>query len=210
EPKAIHEVNDFELATRLSYFLWSSMPDDELFAQARKGTLRQELEGQVKRMLRDSKARALTDNFACQWLQTRNLKTATPDPGTYPAFDEALRSAMLKETEQFFEAVLNEDRNILDFLDADFTFVNERLARHYGISGVHGKEFRRVELKGAQRGGVISQASILTITSNPTRTSPVKRGKWILENILGTPPPPPPPGVEELSEAKEVVLSGSL
>jgi mono/diheme cytochrome c family protein len=206
------QITDHELATRLSYFLWSSMPDDELFQQASQGTLRQDgnLEAQVTRMLNDSKARALVENFAGQWLQTRNLKTATPDPSTYPAFDEPLRSAMLKETELFFESVVREDRSILDFLDADFTFVNERLAKHYGISGVKGEQFQRVTLTGTRRGGVLTQASFLTLTSNPTRTSPVKRGKWILENILGTPPAPPPPDAPDLSEDQAVVLSGSL
>jgi mono/diheme cytochrome c family protein len=198
-----------ELATRLSYFLWSSMPDDELFTLAAEGTLRKQLEAQVRRMLRDPKARALTENFAGQWLQLRNLRTMTPDPGTYPGFDEALRSAMAKETELFFEAIVKEDRSVLDFLDADFTFVNERLARHYGLPGVKGPEFRRVSLAGTERRGVLTHASILTVTSNPTRTSPVKRGKWILDNILNTPPPPPPPDVPELEEQKGE-LKGSL
>jgi hypothetical protein len=211
-PEAIHPVGDWELATRLSYFLWSSMPDDELFRHAQQGTLRKPevLDGQVRRMLRDPRARALVENFAGQWLLLRNLKTATPDPGLFPSFDEALRTAMQRETELFFETIVKEDRSILDFLDADFTFLNERLARHYGIAGVRGEEFRRVSLTGDQRGGILTQASILTITSNPTRTSPVKRGKWILENILGTPPPPPPPDAGELSEDQKVVLSGSL
>jgi mono/diheme cytochrome c family protein len=210
KPDAVHLVNDFELASRLSYFLWSSMPDDELFQLAKQGTLHQEgnLENQVRRMLKDPKARALVDNFAGQWLQLRSLKNAAPDPGLFPAFDEALRSAMLKESALFFEAVMREDRSILDFLDADFTFVNERLARHYGLPGIKGNEFQRVSLTGDQRGGILTQASILTVTSNPTRTSPVKRGKWILENILGTPPPPPPPDVPELKEGKE--LTGTL
>jgi hypothetical protein len=159
-------------------------------------------------MLKDPKARALVDNFAGQWLQLRSLKNATPDPGLFPAFDESLRSAMLKESALFFEAVMREDRSILDFLEADFTFVNERLARHYGIAGIKGDAFQRVSLTGDQRGGILTQASILTVTSNPTRTSPVKRGKWILENILGTPPPPPPPDVPELKEGKE--LTGTL
>src|SRR5262249_14259405 len=146
---------------------------------------------------------------AGQWLQTRNLRTMTPDPGTYPAFDEALRTAMAKETELFFEAIVKEDRSVLDFLDADFTFVNERLARHHGLPGVKGREFRRVSLAATERRGVLTQASILTVTSNPTRTSPVKRGKWILDNILNTPPPPPPPDVPELEEQKGE-LKGSL
>jgi hypothetical protein len=211
-PDAVHPVNDFELATRLSYFLWSTMPDDELLRLAEAGQLRKgdNLDKQVRRMLEDPKARALVENFAGQWLQLRNLKTAAPDPGTYPSFDEALRVAMVKETELFFEAVMKENRSILDFIDSDYTFVNERLAEHYGIAGVKGDEFRRVALTGGKRGGVLTQASILTLTSNPTRTSPVKRGKWILENMLGMPPPPPPPNVPELKEDKEVVLSGSL
>jgi hypothetical protein len=209
-PDAVQPLSDFELATRLSYFLWSSMPDDELLRVAEKCELRKNLDGQVRRMLKDPKSRALVENFAGQWLQLRNLKTISPDPATYPAFDESLRTAMMKETELFFETVLREDRSILDFLDAPYTFVNERLARHYGIDGIKGDTFQRVELKDKPRGGVLTQASILTLTSNPTRTSPVKRGKWILENILGTPPPPPPPDVPELKDDKQVVLSGSL
>jgi hypothetical protein len=211
-PAAVHPVTDFELASRLSYFLWSSMPDEELFALARQRRLRQDgnLQAQVRRMLKDSRSRALVDNFAGQWLQTRNLKALNPDPATFPGFDEPLREAMRRETELFFEAVLREDRSVLEFLDADFTFLNERLARHYGIAGVTGADFRRVSLAGSPRGGVLTQASVLTVTSNPTRTSPVKRGKWILENILGASIPPPPPGAGELSEDKAVVLSGSL
>lgn len=207
---AVRSLNDWELATRLSYFLWSSMPDDELFTHAKKGTLRKDgnLEAQVRRMLKSPKARALGENFAGQWLQLRNLKTLTPDPGTYPTFDEPLRNAMQKETELFFEAIVQEDRSVLDFLDADFSFLNERLAKHYGVAGVKGDQFRRVTLKDGPRGGVLTQASVLTLTSNPTRTSPVKRGKWILETILGTPPPPPPPEVPELDDQKE--LTGSL
>jgi uncharacterized protein DUF1592/uncharacterized protein DUF1588/uncharacterized protein DUF1587/uncharacterized protein DUF1595/uncharacterized protein DUF1585/cytochrome c len=211
-PRAVHPVNDYELASRLSYFLWSSMPDEPLFALAQKGLLRKDgnLEAQARRMLADPKARALIVNFAGQWLQTRNLKTMSPDPAVFPTFTEALRKDMLTETELFFEAVVKEDRSILDFLDADYSFVNERLARHYGIPGVKGEQFRRVGLAGTPRGGVLTQASILTLTSNPNRTSPVKRGKWILENILGTPIPPPPPNAGELSEEKDAVLSGSL
>jgi mono/diheme cytochrome c family protein len=207
-----HPINEYELASRLSYFLWSSMPDEELFTLAREGNLRKPgtLEAQVRRMMRDPKARALVENFAGQWLQLRNLRNVNPDPALFPAFDESLRTAMLKETELFFESIVKEDRSVVDFLDADYTFVNERLARHYGISGVKGDSFRRVNLSGSPRGGVLTQASVLTVTSNPTRTSPVKRGKWILENILGTPPPPPPPGAGELSEDKKVVLSGTL
>jgi Protein of unknown function (DUF1592)/Protein of unknown function (DUF1588)/Protein of unknown function (DUF1585)/Protein of unknown function (DUF1587)/Protein of unknown function (DUF1595)/Planctomycete cytochrome C len=210
DPTAIHPISEFELASRLSYFLWSTMPDDVLFELAEKRQLRKNLEAQVRRMLHDPRIRALTDNFADQWLQLRNLKGMTPDPVQYPSFDPALRAAMQQETELFFEAILKEDRSILDFIDADFTFVNEGLARHYGIPGIKGDSFRRVQLPAGVRGGLLTQASILTITSNPTRTSPVKRGKWILENILGTPPPPPPPDVPELKETKDAVLTGSL
>jgi mono/diheme cytochrome c family protein len=203
-------ISEFELATRLSYFLWSSMPDDELLRLAERGQLRKELEPQVRRMMTDPKVRALGANFAGQWLQIRNLQSINPDPKQFPKFDEALRSAMIRETELFFEAMVKEDRNILDFLDADFTFVNERLAKHYGISGVRGEEFRRVSLKGTPRAGILTQASILTVTSNPTRTSPVKRGKFILESLLNAPPPPPPPDVPELTEEPQAILSGSL
>ncbi len=206
-PAAVHPVNEYALATRLSYFLWSTMPDEELFTQAAKGTLRKNLEAQVRRMLKDPKSGALVENFAGQWLQTRSLAQMTPDKKEFPTFDEPLRTAMQRETDLFFEAIMREDRSVLDFLDADYTFANERLARHYGLSGVKGDQFQRVSLKGTARGGVLTHGSVLTITSNPTRTSPVKRGKWILENILGTPPPPPPPDVPELKESK---LSGSL
>ncbi|HEY2951940.1 MAG TPA: DUF1592 domain-containing protein, partial [Verrucomicrobiae bacterium] len=209
-PARTHPINEFALASRLSYFLWSSMPDEELFAQAERGTLRRNLEAQVKRMLKDTKVRALVDNFAGQWLQTRNLKSVQPDKTEFPDFDEPLRAAMQKETDLFFEAIIKEDRSILDFLDSNYTFVNERLGWHYGIRGVKGEQFQRVSLKGTARGGILSQASVLTITSNPTRTSPVKRGKWVLENLLASPPPPPPPDVPELKETKEAVLSGSL
>lgn len=205
-------ISEFELASRLSYFLWSSMPDEELFRQAEKNELRKNLEAQVRRMLADAKSRALVDNFAGQWLQLRNLrlKTVNPDPDRFPAFSEALRLAMIRETELFFEHLLREDRNLFEFLDADWTFVNERLAKHYGIPGVQGEEFRKVKLPNEQRGGVLTQASILTVTSNPTRTSPVMRGKWILENILNSPPPPPPPEVPELPDDAKAMASGSL
>jgi len=195
-------VNDFELATRLSYFLWSSCPDEELFADAVRGTLRRgnNLARQVERMLRSPKANALAENFAGQWFQTRGLKEFTPDPTWFPDFDELLRAAMIRETELFFAAIVREDRSVLDFLDGDYTFVNERLARHYGLEGVRGSEFRKVSLAGTPRRGVITHASVLAVTSNPTRTSPVKRGRWILDNILGTPRPAPPPGVEQLKE----------
>jgi mono/diheme cytochrome c family protein len=208
---AVHSINDYELASRLSYFLWSSMPDEKLFEHARHKTLRTPgiLESEVQRMLRDPKAQALVENFAGQWLQTRNLKAAAPDPGRFPDFDDGLRTAMVRETELFFQSIIREDRSILDFVDANYTFMNERLARHYGIKGIKGATFQRVTLP-PERGGVLTQSSVLTVTSNPTRTSPVKRGKWILENLLGAPPPPPPPGAGDLNESKEVANSESL
>ena len=211
-PRAIHPIGEFELASRLSYFLWSSMPDDELFRLAAHNKLRERdaLERQVRRMLKDPKSRALVDNFAGQWLEIRRLKTLTPDAKRFPSFDEELRAAMLQETELFFAAVMDEDRSVLDFLAADFTFLNERLAKHYGIGGVAGPEFRRVKLDNPDRGGLVTQASVLTVTSNPTRTSPVKRGKWILEELFNSPPPPPPPDAGELKEDEQVALSGSL
>jgi Protein of unknown function (DUF1592)/Protein of unknown function (DUF1588)/Protein of unknown function (DUF1587)/Protein of unknown function (DUF1585)/Protein of unknown function (DUF1595)/Ca-dependent carbohydrate-binding module xylan-binding/Planctomycete cytochrome C len=209
-PQSIHFISEYALASRLSYFLWSSLPDEELFAQAERGTLRRNLTTQVRRMLKDPKSRALVQNFAGQWLQLRNLQLVTPDRQTFPGYDEELGTAMVRESELCFEAIMREDRSVLEFLDADYTFLNERLARHYGIGGVQGAEFRRVSTKGSRRGGVLTQASILTLTSNPTRTSPVKRGKWVLENLLGAPPPPPPPDVPELKEGKEAVLTGTL
>ncbi len=211
-PAGGHAIGDFELASRLSYFLWSSMPDDELWRVAVNGSLRSPdvLEKQVRRMLRDPEAQALVDNFAGQWLQLRNLRAASPDRETYPNFDEALRQAMIRETELFFAAVMRGDLSILSFLDAEFTYVNERLARHYGIPNIKGEQFRRVGLKDRARGGLITQASILTVTSNPTRTSPVKRGKWVLEQLLGTPPPPPPPNVPTLREEQKALSATTV
>jgi hypothetical protein len=209
-PQAVHPVNEYALASRLSYFLWSTMPDEELFRLAERKSLRKNIEKQVHRMLKDPKAAALAQNFSGQWLQTRNLKLVTPDPWLFPEFDEELRVAMEKETQLLFETIVKEDRRVTEFIDANYTFLNERLAAHYGIPGIKGTQFQRVSLNSSQRGGILTHGSFLTITSNPTRTSPVKRGKWVLENILGTPPPPPPPEVPELSEAKEVVLSGTL
>jgi len=207
----IRTLDDFELATRLSYFLWSSMPDDELMTYARLGKLRSDdnLERQVRRMLADPKSQALVRNFGNQWLQLRNLANFAPDREKFPDFDEPLRTAMREETERFFAAIMREDRSVLEFIDADYTFVNERLAKHYGIADVKGEEFRKVSLDPAQRGGVLTQASVLAVTSNPTRTSPVKRGKWVLENLFGTPPPPPPPDVPELAEG-DAALTGTL
>ena len=205
-------VGDFELATRLSYFIWSSMPDDELLELAERGELRNPeiVDAQALRMLSDQKSTALVKNFVEQWLQIRRLESATPDPQAFPFFDEELREAMRTETLLFAEAIMRDDRSVLEFIDADFTYANERLARHYGLDGISGESFRRVALGRRERGGVLTQASILTITSNPTRTSPVARGKWILEQILGAPPPPPPPNVEELEETREAILSGTL
>jgi len=205
DPRAVRELADYELATRLSYFLWSSMPDDELFALAAKGELgrRDTLEQQVRRMLQDPKSRALVDNFASQWLNLRSLDIATPNQKQFETFNDDLRADMRRETELLFETVMRDDLSILTFLNADFTFVNERLAAHYGIPNVSGKDFQRVSLEGTPRAGVISHASILTLTSDPTKTSPVKRGKWILENVFGAPPPPPPANVPDLSEAQK-------
>lgn len=220
-------ISEYQLASRLSYFLWSTLPDEELFALAEKGELSQQLEPQVRRMLRHPRARALVENFGMQWLQLRRLKIVTPDPGLFPRFNEPLRQAMAKETELFFEAIVNEDRSVLELLDAKFTYLNEPLAQLYGIADtqgnrvgqpasvpggtpIRGPNFVRVNLTAGDRGGLLTQASILTVTSNPTRTSPVKRGRWLLEQILGAPPPPPPPNVPELVEGKQAELTGSL
>jgi hypothetical protein len=243
DTKDAHPIDEYQLASRLSYFLWSTMPDDELFALAAKKGLHANLEAQVKRMLADPKAYALVENFASQWLQLRLLKGHAPDSKLFPEFDDGLRNAMIRETELFFQAIIKEDRSILDLLDSNFTFMNGRLAAHYGIAdsngnrvgqkeiaplgtpfvqrgkfggkfggkgggGRQGNEFVRVTFADDERGGLLTQASILTLTSNPTRTNPVKRGKWVLEQILGTPPPPPPPNVPELEEKGE--LKGTL
>lgn len=207
-PQQIHEIGQYELATRLSYFLWSSLPDDELFMLANQGKLHQEavLKQQVKRMLQDPRAEALTQNFALQWLNLRMLDTTSPDPKVFQGFDERLKADMRRETEMFFQTIVKEDRSIVDFLKGDFTFLNERLAKHYGFEDkatLNGDEFVRVSLAGSPRRGVLSQASVLTLTSNPERTSPVKRGKWILENILGAPPPDPPPDVPQLDATQK-------
>jgi hypothetical protein len=208
----VHLISDYELASRLSYYLWSSMPDEQLLGLAGRNALRdpETIDREVRRMLKDPKAWAFVENFAGQWLQVRNLNYVTPAQEKYPQWDESLRRAMLQETQLFFNAMLTEDRDIGDFLNADFTYLNERLAKHYGIPGVYGKEFRRAPLDRGPRGGLLTQASVLTVTSNASRTSPVKRGKWILENILNSPPPPPPPGVSELKDDKHAELTGSL
>ena len=204
----VYTVSDVELASRLSFFLWSSIPDDELLDLATQGRLRDPvvLETQVRRMLADGRSQALVDNFAGQWLYLRNVPSLTPDLYTYPDFNEGLRRAMKRETELFFEHIVREDRSVLDLLAADYTFLNESLARHYGLPNVYGETFRRVTLpEGSVRGGLLGQASILAVTSLPNRTSPVVRGKWILENILGSPPPEPPADVPPLPEETAMV-----
>jgi mono/diheme cytochrome c family protein len=196
-------LGDWELASRLSYLLWSTMPDDALFALAAKGRLRdpEVLRGELRRMLADPRSRALVDNFAAQWLGLRKLEHAHPDRELFPAYSDTLRRAMAEEATAFFANLLREDRSVVELVDADYTFLNEPLARLYGIKGVQGDAMRRVPLADRNRGGVITMAAILTLTSHPTRTSAVKRGKWILDEILGAPPPPPPPNVPELEEA---------
>jgi len=208
--KLPHPVSEFELASRLSYFLWSTTPDNELLDLAERGELRKDLDAQVKRMLTSPKSQAFVDNFAGQWLQFRNLDAAHPDEKKFEKqYDDRLRDAMKRETQMFFESILKSDASLLDVLTADYTFLNERLAKHYGIEGIAGENFRRVSLKETARRGVLTHGSVLTLTSNPTRTSPVKRGKWVLQNLLGTEPPPPPPDIPPLvQEGKE--LTGTL
>ena len=220
-------LDEYQLASRISYFLWSSMPDETLLDLAGKKQLRGNLDAQVKRMLADSRASSLVENFAMQWLQIQRLAWIAPDGKQFPTFNDKLREAMLTETQLFVESVLREDRSILELIDADYTFLNEPLAKHYGIADTHGNwigqkpdkpggqpirgnDFVRVSLQGRSRGGLLTQASILTVTSNPTRTSPVKRGKWVLEQILGAPPPPPPPDVPELEVDGKAITAGSL
>jgi Protein of unknown function (DUF1592)/Protein of unknown function (DUF1588)/Protein of unknown function (DUF1587)/Protein of unknown function (DUF1585)/Protein of unknown function (DUF1595)/Planctomycete cytochrome C len=203
--KASTSLTQHELASRLSYFLWSSMPDDELLAAADRGKLSRPatLAAQVRRMLLDPKADALANNFPGQWLQTRALESVKPDRKKFPDFDEYLRLSMARETALFFKSILREDRSILDFIDADYSYLNERLARFYGLTDVQGPEFRKVSFPNtAQRGGLLTHASVLTISSYANRTSPVLRGKWVLDNLLGSPPPPPPPDVPNLNEEK--------
>ena len=201
-PDNIYRISDLEMASRLSFFLWSSIPDDELLSLAEQGRLKDAavLEQQVRRMLRDSRSEALISNFAGQWLYLRNLRTKFPDPGIYPDFDENLRQALAKETELFFGSIMREDRSVVDLLNADYTFLNERLAQHYGIPNIRGSQFRRITLTDENRKGILGQGSILAVTSYATRTAPTLRGKWLLENILGAPPPPPPPNVPSLTD----------
>jgi hypothetical protein len=205
-------VGVYELASRLSYFLWSSMPDEHLFRLASDGSLARPevLRPEILRMLRDSKSQALVTNFGGQWLNLTQLATARPSPEVFGRFPNELRNDMRGETEQFFGEILREDRSLLDLLNGKYTFLNDRLARHYGIANVKGAEFRRVSLEGYPRAGILTQGSILTLTSQRTRTSPVKRGKWIMETLLGTAPPPPPPNIPDLREAQSANPKASL
>jgi hypothetical protein len=200
-PGTAYRITDLELASRLSFFLWSSIPDDELLEVAASGKLKDPsvLEQQTRRMLADPRSESLVTNFAAQWLFLRDIEAKEPDELLFPNFDETLRSAMHRETELFLDSVLGENRSVLDLLTANYSFLNERLAKHYGVPNVHGSYFRRVTFpEGSMRGGLLGQGSILTLTSYSTRTSPVLRGKWVLENLLSSPPPPPPPDIPAL------------
>jgi hypothetical protein len=201
-PGTVHKISDVELASRLSFFLWSSIPDDQLLAVAESGRLSDPsvLQGQVKRMLADPRSQALVKNFSGQWLFLRNIARISPDTTAFPNFDENLRQALAKETELLIESQVREDRSVADLLSTDYTFLNQRLAEHYGVKGIYGNEFRRVKLEDPNRYGLLGQASILTVTSYPNRTAPTIRGKWVLEQLLGTPPPPPPPNVPSLKD----------
>ena len=216
DAEGVHSLDEFQLASRLSFFLWSTMPDDELLDLADRGQLSENLGTQVRRMLADPRAAALVTSFAMQWLQLKRIEFISPDGELFPTFNNDLRTAMLQETELFVGGVFHEDRSVLELIDADSTFVNAPLAKHYGLedayrkAGGKGKEFRRVTTADRTRGGLLSQAGILTATSNPTRTSPVKRGRWVLEQMLGEPPPPPPPNVPELEENEGVSTTASL
>ena len=202
--RAVRSLNEYELASRLSFFLWSSQPDDQLLRYANRGQLRKNLGKELERMLKDAKAQSFVENFAGQWLELRNLDVYQPDKKLFPTFTPALRSDMRRETELLFSHIMGGNRSVLELLSADYSFVNARLAAHYGISDVKGESFRPVSLRGTFRGGILGHASILTITSDPNRTSPVKRGKYVLENILGTPPPAPPPDAPPLSETGKI------
>ena len=202
QPGSVYKISDVELASRLSFFLWSSIPDEELLSTAEKGQLHDPavMQAQVKRMMADQRSKALIDNFVGQWLFLRNIPRLAPDTTTYPTFDENLRNAMGKETELLVESQVEADRPVSELLTTDYTFLNERLAGHYGIKGIYGNEFRRVKLDDPRRHGLLGQASILALTSYPNRTAPTIRGKWVLEQLLGTPPPPPPANVPSLKE----------
>jgi len=205
-PGTVYRVSDLELASRLSFFLWSSIPDDQLLQLASEGRLKNPavLEQQVRRMLADPRSQALVSNFAGQWLQLRNLKSSMPDSREFPNFDDQLRQAFRRETELLVDNIIREDRSVIELLTADYTFVNERLAKHYGIPQIYGDEFRRVPVTDDARRGLLGHGSILTVTSHSDRTSPVVRGKWILENLMGAPPPRPPPNVPPLREGKDL------
>ena len=209
EPGTPYPIDDLELASRLSFFLWSSIPDDELLETAASGQLRDPavFELQVRRMLADHRSNALIENFFGQWLLLRNISTVRPDPMAFPEFDENLRAAFERETALFLQGQVREDRPLTELLTADYTFANERLARHYGVPNVYGSHFRRVALPGGERAGLLGQGSLLTVTSYADRTSVVLRGKFILENLLGTPPPPPPANVPPL---ENTAVEGSL
>ncbi len=211
-PSEPYRISDTELASRLSFFLWSSIPDDELLTLAIQGKLHEPavLERETRRMLADQRSHALTTNFAGQWLYLRDLKSSNPDGREFPDFDDNLRQAFQRETEMLFESIAHEDRSVLDLLDANYTFVNERLAKHYGIPGVYGPDFRRVPVPSDARRGLLGQGSMLLVTSNANRTSPVQRGKWILQNLLGSPPPLPPPNVPPLKESSEQARATSV
>jgi mono/diheme cytochrome c family protein len=204
-PGSTYRLGDLELASRLSFFLWSSIPDDELLATAEQGKLRDPkvLEQQVRRMLADARSKTLTTNFAFEWLKVRDMDALEPDPFTYPAFDRPLRIAFKREMEMFIDSIFREDRSVVDLLNANYTFVNERLAAHYGIENVRGDQFRRVTLTDPNRFGLLGKGAVLMVTAYPNRTSPVLRGAYILENIAGTPPAPPPPNVDAFKENKE-------
>jgi len=215
-PGTVYRIGDLELASRLSFFLWSSIPDDTLLDLAEKGKLKDPvvLAQQVRRMMDDPRSQALVDNFVSQWLTLRNIALAKPDPDAFPEFDESLRQAFLTETDLFVQNVMREDRPITELLDANYTFVNQRLAEHYGIPNIYGSQFRKVTLTDPNRGGLLGQGSILTVTSYPNRTSVVQRGKWILEALLGAPPPPPPPDIPDLmpkgKDGKQVTIREAM
>jgi hypothetical protein len=204
-PGTPYRISDVELASRLSFFLWSSIPDEALLDLASRGRLKDPaiLEQQVRRMLADPKSNALVANFAGQWLHLRNVRSVLPNSDEFPDFDDNLRQAFRRETELLFESLIREDRNVVDLLRADYTFVNERLARHYGIPGIYGSRFRRVKVTDEPRKGILGKGSMLAVTSHAERTSPVLRGKWVLENIVGLPVPPPPPDIPQLKPAEE-------
>ena len=206
DPNSVHQISDIELASRLSFFLWSSVPDDQLLTLAEQNRLSEAsiLRAEVIRMLADQKSFALIENFAGQWLYLRNLPGLTPDPDAFPEFDDNLREAFRRETELFVENLIREDSNVLELLTANYTYLNERLADHYGVTGIYGNHFRKVIFDENIRGGLLGQGSILAATSYPNRTSPTLRGKWVLDNLLGAPPPPPPPDIPDLAESDAI------